>query len=132
MSMSDPIADLLTRIRNACQAYHEEVSIPASKVKVRIAEIMKDEGYIEDCTLVPDRLQGVLVVKLRYGEDGRSVIRGLQRESRPSRRIYVDSENLPKVLNGLGITILSTSKGVLAGSTCRKMGVGGEVLCNIW
>lgn len=132
MSMSDPIADFLTRIRNACHASHEEVNIPASRLKGHIAEIMKSEGYIEDCTLVPDKLQGMLVVKLRYDSAGRPVIRGLKRESRPGRRVYVASEKLPKVRNGLGTAILTTSHGVMTDRQARREKVGGEFICSIW
>jgi len=132
MSMSDPIADFLTRIRNACQASHEEVSIPASQVKKHIAGIMKAEGYIEDFTMVPDKLQGLLVIRLRYDSDGRPVIRGIKRESRPGRRIYVASEKLPKVRNGLGTAILTTSHGVMTDRQARREKVGGEFICSIW
>jgi small subunit ribosomal protein S8 len=131
-AVTDTVADLLTRIRNACQASHDEVSIPASNLKARIAEILKDEGFVEDFTLVPDRRQGVLVIQLRYDSDGRSVIRGLKKESKPGRRIYVDSDNLPRVRNGLGTAILTTSKGVMTDRQARREKVGGEYLCSIW
>jgi small subunit ribosomal protein S8 len=132
MSMSDPIADFLTRIRNGCQAAKEEVTIPASNVKTRLAEILKTEGYVEDFTKVPDRKQGMLVVQLRYDQDGRSTIRGIKRESRPGRRIFVGSDELPKVRNGLGTAIISTSRGVLTDRQARREKVGGEYLCSIW
>ncbi len=131
-SITDPIADFLTRIRNASLASKDEVSIPASRIKTRLAEIMKDEGYIEDVTRAPDRLQGLLVLQLRYDEDGRSVIRGLKRESRPSRRVYVSSDELPKVRNGLGTAIISTSRGVMTDRQARGEKVGGEYICSIW
>ena len=132
MSMSDPIADFLTRIRNACQASHEEVNIPASRLKNHIAGIMKAEGYIEDFTTVPDKLQGLLVIRLRYDSEGRPVIRGLKRESRPGRRTYVASEKLPKVRNGLGTAILTTSRGVMTDRQARREKLGGEFICSIW
>ena len=130
--INDPISDFLTRIRNACQAYHDEVSIPASRLKTRLAEIMKDEGYISDFTLVPDRRQGLLVIALRYGEGGARIIRGIKRESRPGRRLYVGSGKLPRVRNGLGTAILSTSRGLMTDRQARREKVGGEYLCSIW
>jgi small subunit ribosomal protein S8 len=132
MSVTDPIADFLTRIRNACQASHDEVSIPASRLKTRLAEILKGEGYIQDFTLVPDRRQGMLILQLRYDPDGNPVIHGLKRESRPGRRVYVDSESLPRVRKGLGTAILTTSRGVLTDRQARREKVGGEYLCSIW
>jgi small subunit ribosomal protein S8 len=131
-SINDPIADLLTRIRNAGQAKHEDVSIPASKIKLRLAEVLRDEGFVEDVTHVPDRLQGILVVQLRYDQNGRSVIKGLKRESRPGCRVYVSSGALPKVRNGLGTAIISTSKGVMTDRQARREKVGGEYVCSIW
>ena len=131
-SINDPIADFLTRIRNAAKARHVDVSIPSSKIKGHLAEIMKAEGYIEDFTKVPDRLQGQLVVQLRYDEDGKSVIRGIKRESRPGRRIYVARDKLPKVRNGLGTAVISTSRGLMTDSKARREKVGGEYLCSIW
>lgn len=131
-AINDPIADFLTRIRNACQAYHDEVSIPGSRLKTRLAEIMKDEGYIRDFTFVPDRRQGLLVVTLRYGEGGAPIIRGIRRESRPGRRLYVGSDKLPRVRNGLGTAILSTSRGLMTDRQARREKVGGEYLCSIW
>jgi small subunit ribosomal protein S8 len=131
-SINDPIADFLTRIRNAAKARHVDVSIPASKLKGHLAEILKAEGYIEDFTKVPDRLQGLLVVQLRYDEDGKSVIRGIKRESRPGRRIYLGCDDLPKVRNGLGTAVISTSRGLMTDSKARREKVGGEYLCSIW
>jgi small subunit ribosomal protein S8 len=130
--INDPISDFLTRVRNACRAYHDEVSIPASGFKTRLAEIMKKEGYIHDFTLVPDRLQGLLVIELRYGEGGTQIIRGIKRESRPGRRLYVGSGELPRVRNGLGTAILSTSRGLMTDRQARREKVGGEYLCSIW
>lgn len=132
MSMSDPIADFLTRIRNACQAAKEEVTIPASNVKARLAEILREEGYIENFTKVPDKLQGLLIVKLRYDDDGKTIIRGLKRESRPGRRIYVGCDALPRVRNGLGTAVISTSRGILTDKQARHQKVGGEYMCSIW
>ncbi len=131
-SINDPIADFLTRVRNAQMAKHEEVKIPASKIKARMAEILRDEGYIESVTKVPDRLQGLLVLNLRYDEKGRPVILGMKRESRPGRRVYVSSKELPKVRNGLGTAIISTSRGLMTDRKARREKVGGEYLCSIW
>jgi len=132
MSMTDPIADLLTRIRNAMMAKHRTVEIPSSRMKVEIVKILRDEGYVQDYQLREDDRQGSISIELRYvGEGGRS-IQGLQRVSRPGRRVYCGKDEIPRVLNGLGVTIVSTSKGVMTGSACRKLGIGGEVLCNVW
>jgi small subunit ribosomal protein S8 len=131
-SITDPIGDMLVRIRNAAKAVKDEVAIPASKPKARLAEILKREGYIADFTMVPDRLQGLLVIKLRYNEDGQSVIRGMRRQSRPGCRRYVPSDKLPKIRNGLGTAIISTSRGVLTDREARKAKVGGEFICAIW
>ena len=132
MSMTDPIADLLTRVRNAMMAKHDNVEVPASRMKVEIVKILRDEGYIDDFTVRDNERQGVITVQLKYQSDGSRTIVGLERVSRPGRRVYRGKDEIPSVLNGLGITILSTSRGVLTGSTCRKLGVGGEVLCNVW
>jgi len=132
MSMTDPIADLLTRIRNALQAKHISVAIPKSRMKIEIVRILKVEGYVDDFELRDDDQQGLIDVRLRYLNDGTRSITGLERVSRPGRRVYCGKTEIPRVLNGLGITILSTSKGVMTGQACRDNGVGGEVLCNIW
>jgi small subunit ribosomal protein S8 len=132
MSMTDPISDLLTRVRNAMMAKHDNVDVPASRMKVEIVKILKDEGYIDDFNVRQDVPQDVITVQLKYQGDGSRSIIGLQRVSRPGRRVYCGKDEIPNVLNGLGITILSTSRGVLTGSTCRRLGVGGEVLCNVW
>jgi len=132
MSMTDPISDLLTRIRNALQAKHPSVDVPASRMKVEIVKILKSEGYVEGYDLREDSLQGSITIHLKYQPDGRKTITGLERVSRPGRRVYRGKDQIPQVLNGLGITIMSTSQGVMTGQTCRKKGVGGEVLCNIW
>ncbi len=131
-SLNDPIADFLTRIRNAQLARHTEVTIPASNLKAKLAEIMRDEGFIEDFTRIPDRLQGLLVLQLRYDEDGTPIIQGLKRESRPGRRHYVASDGLPKVRNGLGTAVLSTSRGLMTDRKAQREKIGGEYLCSIW
>lgn len=132
MSMTDPIADMLTRIRNGIQARHERVELPASKLKTEIARILKDEGFITNYKVVEDKFQGTLRVYLKYSEDGESVIHGIERISRPGRRVYRNKTEIPQVLGGLGLAIVSTSKGVLSGSDAVRNGVGGEVLCQIW
>ncbi len=132
MSLTDPIADMLTRIRNAVRVKKKEVNIPSSRVNVEIAKILKDEGFIKNFKVIDDNKQGTLNITLRYAEDNTSVITGLQRISTPGRRIYCKEDSVPKVLGGLGIAIISTSKGILAGNKCQELGVGGEVLCYIW
>ena len=132
MSMTDPIADLLTRIRNAIAADHEYAEIPASKFKAEIARILDEQGYIESYSVEPARVGQVLRVKLKYTEDRRSVISGLKRVSRPGRRTYTDSREVPKVLGGMGTVIVSTSKGVMTGHQARQQGVGGEVVAYVW
>lgn len=132
MSMTDPIADLLTRIRNGHMARHDKVSVPVSKMKVDIVKILRDEGYVQSFEVKEGDVQGTIQVELKYGKDGVQAISGIERVSKPGRRVYCGKADVPRVLNGLGITILSTSRGVLTGSACREMGVGGEVLCNIW
>jgi small subunit ribosomal protein S8 len=132
MSMTDPIADLLTRIRNAIAADHEYAEIPASKFKAEIARILDEQGYIESYSVEPARVGQVLRVKLKYTEDRRSVISGLKRVSRPGRRTYTDSSEVPKVLGGMGTVIVTTSKGVMTGHQARQEGVGGEVVAYVW
>ena len=132
MSMTDPIADLLTRIRNAIAADHEYAEIPASKFKTEIARILDEQGYIESYSVEPARVGEVLRVKIKYTEDRRSVISGLQRVSRPGRRTYTHSGELPKVLGGMGTVIMSTSRGVMTGHQARQEGVGGEVVAYVW
>jgi small subunit ribosomal protein S8 len=131
-SINDPIADFLTRICNACQTAKVEVSIPASNLKARLAEILKAEGYIEDVTRVPDKRQGLLVLQLRYDEDGQPVIRGLKRESRPGRRVYVGVDRMPRIRRGLGTAILSTSKGIMTDRQALREKLGGEYVCSVW
>ena len=128
MSMTDPIADMLTRIRNGIQARHDRVELPASKLKVEIARILKSEGFISNYKLVEDKVQGVLRIYLKYSEDGEPVIHGIERISRPGRRVYRNKQEIPRVLGGLGLAIVSTSRGVLSGHEAVKTGVGGEVL----
>jgi small subunit ribosomal protein S8 len=132
MSQTDPIADLLTRIRNAALAKKKEVQIPASRMKVEIVKILKDEGYIKNFKVVDDSKQGVLTVSLKYTEDNRPTITGIRRVSKPGCRIYCTRDSVPKTLDGLGITIVSTSKGLATGKKCEEMGVGGEVVCHVW
>jgi small subunit ribosomal protein S8 len=135
MSMSDPIADMLTRIRNALMRQHPSVSMPYSKVKGAIAEVLKAEGYIVDFQVLPENPQSVLQIELKYVGDRRrqrSVITGIERVSKPGRRIYVDKKNVPWVLSGMGIAVVTTSKGVMTGQEARRQGIGGEILCKVW
>ncbi len=128
----DPIADLLTRLRNAAKSKKREVNIPASRMKAEIAKILKEEGYIRNFKVLEDGKQGVINVTLKYAEDGTSVISGLRRISKPGCRIFCGGDSVPKVLDGLGLVIVSTSKGVMSGRKCEELGAGGEVLCSIW
>ena len=130
--MTDPIADMLTRIRNANKAKFDTVDIPASRMKRSIAQILKDEGYIKNFTVLEDSKQGILQIALKYGNRGEQVIAAIKRISKPSRRMYVRKDNIPQVRSGLGMAILSTSKGVLTDKEARKQEVGGEVICTIW
>ena len=132
MSMSDPIADFLTRIRNANMAQHESVEVPASKMKKDIAEILKHEGFVRDVEYVDDNKQGIIRVFLKYGNDGQRVISGLKRISKPGLRSYVKADAVPKVLNGLGIAIISTSEGVVTDKVARAKKIGGEVIAYVW
>ena len=133
MTMSDPIADMLTRIRNANTAKHDTVDVPASKMKIAIADILVDEGYIAKYDLVEDGSFKTLHITLKYGVDkNEKVISGIKRISKPGLRVYANTEDIPRVLGGLGITILSTNKGVVTDKEARKLGVGGEVLCFVW
>ena len=130
--MTDPIADMLTRIRNALLARHDKTVIPASKVKAAIARILKDEGYIEDYVEHSEGPQGSITIVLKYDPDGTPAVRNLSRASRPSARLYVGKDEIPRVLNGLGVAVMSTSRGVMGGREAQRMGVGGEVLCTIY
>ena len=132
MHITDSIADMLTRIRNAGAAKHETVDVPASKMKKAIAQILLDEGYIKSFQLVEDGKQGIIRITLKYGENKTSVISGLRRVSKPGLRIYTYCEDMPKVMRGLGIAIISTSKGVMTDKQARKENVGGEVLAFVW
>lgn len=132
MSMTDPIADMLTRIRNGIQARHERVELPASKLKMEIARILKDEGFITGFKLMEGKVQGTLRIGLKYSQEGESVIHGIERISRPGRRVYRNKAEIPRVLDGLGLAIISTSKGILSGTDAARSGVGGEILCQVW
>jgi small subunit ribosomal protein S8 len=132
MSMTDPISDLLTRIRNAATAKHHEVRVPASRMKAEVVKILSAEGYIGEYSVEKNGPQGSINIHLKYVHSGERAITGLERVSRPGRRVYCGKDEIPKVLNGMGITIVSTSKGVMTGSACRRLGIGGEVLCNVW
>ncbi len=132
MSMSDPIADLLTRIRNGLSARHDRVDMPASRLKEQICAVLQQEGYIAGYKLVEDAKQGILQVSLRYLEDQKPVVRGMRRVSKPSLRVYVKSDEIRPVRSGLGISILSTSKGVMTGKQARDGKMGGELLCEVW
>ncbi len=134
MYVTDPIADMLTRIRNANMAYHEIVDIPMSNMKHRIARVLKDEGYIKNFKVIsdPGKPYQILRIYLNYGPNKERVIQGLRRVSKPGRRIYVNSRDLPKVMGGLGIAIISTSSGLMTDAEARKKGLGGEVLCYVW
>ncbi len=132
MQITDPIADLLTRIRNANSAKHETVEIPASNMKKAIVEILNEEGYIKNYQIIDDGKQGIIRVTLKYGQNNEKVITGLKRVSKPGLRIYAGAEELPKVLKGLGIAIISTSKGVMTDKKARKENIGGEVLAFVW
>ena len=131
-AISDPIADMLTRICNAILAKHQQVTIPLSKIKLRIAEILQEEGYIEDFSVQEQQPQDVLTIQLRYKRRNESSIQGLRRISRPGRRVYADTRTLPRVRSGLGIAILSTSGGLMSDKKARETNVGGEVLCYVW
>ena len=130
--VTDPIADMLTRIRNANQMRYKEVEVPASKIKNEIARILKEEGFIADYKLVENNVQNTLVLSLKYGENKERVITGLKRISKPGLRVYVKAEDVPRVLNGLGIAIISTSKGLMKDKDAREQSLGGEVLAYIW
>ncbi|KUP27388.1 30S ribosomal protein S8 [Kocuria rhizophila] len=132
MTMTDPVADMLTRLRNANSAYHDTVSMPYSKLKARIAEILKAEGYIADWSEEPARVGKTLTMSLKYGSNRERSIAGVRRISKPGLRVYAKSTNLPKVFGGLGIAILSTSSGLLTDKQAGKKGVGGEVLAYVW
>ena len=132
MTMTDPIADMLTRVRNANSVKHETVDVPASNIKKEIARILLEEGFIRGYDVIEDGKQGIIRIQLKYGQEGERVISGLKRISKPGMRIYANSEEIPKVLNGLGIAIISTSNGILTDKQARQNKVGGEVICYVW
>ena len=132
MSMTDPIADLLTRIRNGLKAGHPDLEVPRSRIKVEIARVLKEQGFIESFSEIETGPQGSIRIGLRYDKAERSIIRGLERISKPSRRYYVGKHDIPRVRNGLGVAILTTPNGVLTDHQARKAGVGGEVICYVW
>ncbi len=132
MSMTDPIADLLTRIRNAGTAKHQKLDIPMSKVKVAIATVLKDQGYIKNFKTISDDKQGMLRIYLKYDDSNLPIIHEITRVSTPGRRIYVGKDDIPSIKNGLGIAILSTSQGVMDDATARQAQVGGELICTVW
>jgi small subunit ribosomal protein S8 len=130
--MTDPIADMLTRLRNANMAKHQIVDIPASNIKRRLANILLEEGYVKAVEDINDGVQGIIRITLKYGENKAKTITGLKRISKPGLRVYAGNEELPRVLKGLGIAVISTSKGIMTDREARKLGVGGEVLCFVW
>lgn len=130
--MTDPIADMLTRIRNGNNAKHDSVDIPASNIKKQLAQILLDEGFIKGYDVIDDGKQGIIRVDLKYGKHNEKVISGIKRISKPGLRVYVKSDEVPRVLGGLGIAILSTSGGIMTDKVARKEGVGGEVICYVW
>lgn len=132
MVMTDPIADMLTRIRNGNHAKHETVDIPASNIKKQLAKILVEEGYIKGFDVIDDKKQGIIRVELKYTENKDRVITGIKRISKPGLRVYVKKEEIPRVLGGLGIALISTSKGIVTDRNARKQGVGGEVICYVW
>ncbi len=132
MGMTDPIADMLTRMRNALMASYNSVDVPGSRMKINIAKVLKSEGFIKNFKLIDDKKQGVIKIYFKYDEKGAPIIDGLKRISKPGCRIYSKSDKIPKVLNGFGISILSTSKGIITDKQAREIGVGGEVICSVW
>jgi small subunit ribosomal protein S8 len=132
MSLTDPIADMLSRMKTAIQAHKKGIKIPSSRMKVEIAKILKEEGYISNFKVVDDNKQGILDIVFKYRSENESVVSGLKRVSKPGCRIYCNADSIPKVLGGMGIVVISTSKGVLTGKKSEELGVGGEVLCQIW
>ncbi|MBR6700221.1 MAG: 30S ribosomal protein S8 [Firmicutes bacterium] len=132
MSMTDPIADMLTRIRNANMVGHESVDVPASKMKKSIAEILLKEGYIKGYDVIEDNKQGIIRIQMKYGQNKEKVITGIKKISKPGLKVYAKRDEIPKVLGGLGVAIISTSKGVITDKEARKENVGGEVICYVW
>jgi len=130
--MTDPIADMLTRIRNANMAKLEKVDVPASKLNIELTKILKEKGFIKSFKVVRDRKQGIIRISLKYFEGQEKAITGLKRISKPGRRVYVDKSEIPMIMGGYGIAVLTTSKGIFTDEVCRREGIGGEVLCSIW
>ena len=132
MSMSDPLADMLTRIKNAGMVRYETVDVPMSSLKVGVAKVLREEGYIKDYEIIEDDKQGTLRIALKYGPNNERVISGIRRVSKPGLRQYVKADDIPKVMSGLGISILSTSKGIITDREARRLHIGGEILCEAW
>ena len=132
MTMTDPISDFLTRVRNALGARRETVDVPSSILKVEIARIMKEEGFIDNFKVMEDKTQGILRLYLKYGPENENIINGLKRVSRPGRRIYVGGDEIPNVMGGYGVNIISTSKGIITGKDAKRQNVGGEIICEVW
>jgi small subunit ribosomal protein S8 len=132
MTVTDPIADMLTRTRNALSARHDMVRIPASKMKIAVAQVLKDEGFITDFQVLRTRPQPMLLVRLKYRDDKNPIITGLKRVSKPGLRVYVDKGEIPRVYGGVGVAVLSTSEGIMTGQEARRRGIGGELLCHVW
>jgi len=132
MGMTDPIADMLTRIRNAIMASYDTVDIPVSKLRINLGKVLKSEGFIRNYKVLTNRQRGVIRIFLKYDENGQPIITGLKRVSRPGRRVYAKSDRIPRILDGYGINILSTSKGIITDKDARELGVGGEILCSVW
>lgn len=132
MTMTDPIADMLTRVRNANTVKHENVDVPASNIKKELARILLEEGFIKGYDVIEDGKQGLIRLQLKYGKSGERVITGIKRISKPGMRVYADRDSIPKVLNGLGISIISTSQGIITDRQARELGIGGEVICYVW
>jgi small subunit ribosomal protein S8 len=132
MTMTDPVADMLTRVRNASLAYHDSTSMPSSKIKVNLAKVLADEGYVEGWSVEPTEPQPTLTIKLKYGPNRERVIAGLRRISKPGLRVYVKRTEIPRVLGGLGVAILSTNEGLVTDKTARRRGLGGEIVAYVW
>ena len=130
--MTDPIADMLTRVRNATSVLHDTVDIPGSNIKKESSRILLEEGYIKGYDVIEDGKQGLIRMQLKYGKNGEKVITGIKKISKPGMRVYADRNNVPKVLNGIGISVISTSKGIVTDKQARELGVGGEVICYVW
>lgn len=130
--MTDPIADMLTRIRNANMARLEKLDVPASKMKIEIIKVLKDRGFVKSFKVLRDRKQGVIRITMKYIDNNERVLSGIERVSKPGRRVYVDKTGIPSVMGGYGISIVSTSRGILTDDVCRREGIGGEIVCNVW